>query len=549
MTGEGKSMTGQPTQISPARVTRVVEKLLATTREQAEQNWLRAVADRVVRERPDLSQELLHVLGLTSPSSALPEEEATGEVLLAGLSIGELGVCYEALVSAVDKGSRRASGQFFTPDDVARFMVERTTSFPAGVWLDPSCGVGNLSWHLVAAQDRPHDFIKDSLLLVDRDGTALRSAVALISAEFAASGDRAAVRGLSANAIHRDFLSAPPLPNYDYALLNPPYAQAPPLRGYETGRARDLFAFFLERVAKTARGFVAVTPASYLSAPKFGELRSVLNREASAGDVYVFDNVPDTLFRGYKFGSTNTSKTNFVRAAITVVPPEVGSPSAVASGWRVTPILRWQTGSRQDLFTHSPALLTGRRLGPDQEWVKLLPSLADVWDEVSSASQVLSDLLCSEETPFRLDVALTPRYYISASFTPLQRSSKATLFFASAADQQRAAVVLNSSWAYLWWRGLDGGVTLPKRVLHSLPLPNVPGPPSTLIEELQRSEQENRVTKRNAGKVNENVKHPTHLVQKLNRLVLPNVCEQSLQLVYSNNMFADPAALIAPCPN
>ena len=68
-----------------------------------------------------------------------------------------------------------------------------------------------------------------------------------------------------------------------------------------TGPARENFAYFMEKIAKNAEGFIAVTPASYVSAPKFGVLREIIEDHFRGGDVFVFDNVPDTLFRGYKF--------------------------------------------------------------------------------------------------------------------------------------------------------------------------------------------------------------------------------------------------------
>ncbi|QSB22008.1 N-6 DNA methylase [Curtobacterium sp. 24E2] len=106
------------------------------------------------------------------------------ENLLRSLSIGEVSACYEALLATLDSGSRKESGQFFTPDDAASFMAGYSREFPEGIWLDPCCGVGNLAWHLVAVQDDPSDFLKNRLVLSDRDDVALRSAVALLAAEF-----------------------------------------------------------------------------------------------------------------------------------------------------------------------------------------------------------------------------------------------------------------------------------------------------------------------------------------------------------------------------
>lgn len=514
-------MTAVPAQapFNAFAVTQVISQLGTADPSVARRNWLRAVATRTANQRPDLAPALVHVLGV----------EPGGPDVLAGLSIGEIGVCYEALLAHLDRGQRKGAGQYFTPDDAAGFMASHHSYFPPGRWLDPCCGVGNLSWHLTHAQADPGVFIRSDLILVDQDPTALTTAVAIIAADFAGPGDIRGVYALWQNATTRDFLSPDPLPTYDFAILNPPYAQAPIRPEFRSGNTKDLFAYFFERVATTARGFIAVTPASYLSIPKFAPLRTLLSQEQAGGDVYVFDNVPDTLFRGYKYGSENTSKTNFVRAAITVCSPNRNS-------WRITPILRWNADSRTRMFNECASLLGPRYLGPNSEWAKLPSYLWPVWEVLTRTQTTIADLTVGEPTPFSLTVATTPRYYISAAFRNLRRASKRVLYFRTDADRNWAAVVLNSSIPYLWWRALDGGVSLPLRVLMSLPLPPVLTEVSPLITVLRDSEANHVVTKRNAGRVNENVKHPPHVVHALNDALIPGF-NDDLEMVYSPNMF------------
>lgn len=515
----GESPAGElPARFSATMVNRVVRELSDTSEKRTKNRWLRAVAARVTAARPDLAEALLEVLGVD------PAEDDP----LRGLSIGEVGVCYEALLARIDRESRKASGQYFTPDDAARFMAEAARDFPSGVWMDPCTGVGNLAWHLAAVQDDPAGFVRERLILVDRDPDALRSAVALIAADFLAEGDADGVRRLREQAVRRDALTGK-LPEHDFVIVNPPYARDQLRRGFQTAAAQESFAYFTERIAKTSRGFVAVTPASYLAAPKFQILRDVIDSQMTGGDVYVFDNVPDTLFRGYKYGSANTSKTNFVRAAITVCRSDV-------ERWRITPIIRWRTASRARMFAGCRELLAPRRIGPAGEWVKLLPGLGEVWDGLLAAPQRLSDLLVREPTDYSLTVALTPRYFISAAYRPLQRGSKEVLYFATAQDRDRAAIVLNSSIPYLWWRALDGGVTLPRRVLRSVPIPALPPPDPRLIARLRGTEEASLVIKLNAGMVNENIKRPRELVDELDALVLAPR-RPDLTALYSEDMF------------
>lgn len=504
---------------SSREVTHVIQDLLTSTADQTRQNWLRSVCVRTTTQRPDLAVALREVLGV----------EPEGSDLLAGLSIGEISVCYEALLAELDSASRKSSGQFFTPDDAASFMARHHLDFPSGVWLDPCCGVGNLSWHLAALRHDPSLFVRHHLVLIDRDGVALRSAVALLSAAYLEAGDTDGVMALWNAAQVRDFLSDDPLPDYDYAILNPPYARTQPQSAFATASTKDTFAYFLERVAMTSKGFIAVTPASYVSTASFSPLRNVLDRQVAGGKVFVFDNMPDTLFRGYKFGSTNTAQKNSVRAAITVCSPELQS-------WSITPIIRWGSSSRYAMFAACSDLLSPRLVGNGGEWLKIFPEHHKVWAHFSALSDTVQSLTVPYETPYALTVALTPRYYISATFRDLSRSSKTRLYFTDEHARDRVAVALNSTLAYLWWRAFDGGVTLPLRVLLSTPVPESSDLTTSLARDIERSESSSVVVKLNAGKRNENVKHSKRLVDALNAEVFPHPVP-SFERLYSPDLF------------
>lgn len=509
--------------LSPAQVAGLVERLKQLG-PNPKQTWLGAVARRVLNARPDISPAIQKRLGVQ------PLEED----LLAGLGIETLSICYEALLATLDHSRRRRSGQYFTPDDAAQFMASQAEDFPEGTWLDPCSGVGNLSWHLVANQENPAKFLASSLTLIDKDPVALASALALIAAQFAGEDDVAGVDAFFDRGRAENFLTsanAPACePACDYAILNPPYARAEAPAGFETASARDLFAFFLEKVMRMTKGFIAVTPASYLSSPKYKTLRALLDKQCMGGKIFVFDNVPDTLFRGFKFGSKNTSTTNFVRAAVTVCEPG-------ASRWCLTPIIRWRAESRQRMFAGAETLLSPRQTGPRGEWAKVPGPLLPAWNRLREENETVGSLIVPHETPYRLDVATTPRYYISAAYRNLERGSKTTLRFKCAKDRDRAAAVLNSSIPYFWWRTLDGGVTFPMRVLLSVPVGEIPGEALVLAEQLNKNEDDHVVTKLNAGRVVENVKRPREMVAALDRLLLPEAPEE-LDLLYSPDLFA-----------
>ena len=190
------------------------------------------------------------------------------------------------------------------------------------------------------------------------------------------------------------------------------------------------------------------------------------------------------------------------------------------------------------MFGRCSELLLPRRVGPNGEWVKIAPQMLAAWEELGKVSNHLSDLVAKEDTEFRLEVPLTPRYYVSASYMELERSSKVILNFRTSRDRDLAALVLNSSIPYFWWRALDGGISLPRRVLFSVPIPDHAEPTADLVGRLRDSERENVVVKMNAGRANENVRHPRELVQALNEALMPSGSLRDLDLIYVPDMFS-----------
>ncbi len=504
--------------VSSGRVTAAIQAIHTPQKSSMQLRWLSAVARLVSDMRPDLADQLVEHLGV-QPVETSP---------LANLSMGEIGVVYEALVALSDHQSRREKGQYFTPDDVAVFMAGQAARFPVGDWLDPCCGVGNLSFHLAHAMDNPSEFIANHLSLIDMDAVAVRTASALLVANFAARNDLAALPSLVSRSQVRDYLSSAPLPPHSFTIVNPPYSRTTKRAQFDTGDAGELYAYFVERVVKSSKGFIAITPASHLGASKYESLRSLLEG-VSGGEVMVFDNVPDTCFRGYKYGSTNTSKTNFVRAAITVAAPG-------DKGWRVTPILRWSARSRGKMWANARTHLVPLRKGPAGEWAKLMPRTEAVWDWLSSSKLRLKDLVSRERTDYQLHVASTPRYYISATKRELDRGSKHVLYFNTRSEMDQAYVLLNSSLPYWWWRCLDGGITLQLRTLLSTPIPSTLTATKALVEMLQDSEESDVVTKLNAGRQNENVRRPRALVDLIDKALFSDL-DFDFEMVYSPDMF------------
>ncbi len=448
-----------------------------------------------------------------------------GKDLLDGLSIGEISVLYEYSVAKTNAKDRKNNGQFFTPDDVAIFMASRSSSFGQGVWLDPCAGVGNLTWHLVARQDNPEDFLVNKMLVADTDGLALLIARVLLTLGFQRDTPELFHR-IKNRFIEFDFLSVADdgkknllfndrslevIPDHDFVIMNPPYLAGSKDARFETSQSGDLYAYFMENAAKTSTGFISVTPQSFTNAGKFRPLRALLLRRFSSLTVYAFDNVPANIFRGIKFGSTNSNKANSTRAAITVA-------SNLSPSNKITGLMRWRSMERERLFKEIDNHLSEVEFGPDF-FPKVHAGQRDLYFAVKDLPR-LRDTVAIVKTDFSIYVPSSPRYFIPALKTPAQRASQREIHFESKEQMDRAYLLINSSLMYWWWRVRDGGMTLALRTLLSLPVPDF-ALDQSLVRELEDSESANKVYKKNGGAPQENVKHPIELVERVNELVLP----------------------------
>jgi len=447
--------------------------------------------------------------------------------LIANLSIGEIGILYEYSVALVDARSRKSNGQFFTPDDVALLMVEQTKVFPAGKWLDPCAGIGNLSWHLVNASADKEKFLIDNMVLSDRDALALIIARVLFTISFQKRIPRF-FEAIESSFVKFDFLSVAEredqlalgigglnqIPAHDYVIVNPPYLS---IKGedsrFETAKARDLYAYFLENIIKTSKGFVSITPQSFTNASKFRALRLLLLNNFPSLKIFAFDNIPGNIFSGIKFGSTNSNSANSIRACIMVAGSFTERKSHA-----ITSLLRWKSGEREVFFQSINRFLCKPVLS-DEYFPKVNSKFVRLYKKVSKM-QTLDSLLSQKVTNYVLYVPAAPRYFISALKAPVSRTSIKTLYFRNQVDLDKAYLLLNSSFMYWWWRVRDGGMTLALETIRSLPLIDFEVD-KKLIRKLAQSEVDNLVFKKNAGAVQENVKHDLALVAELNDLVCP----------------------------
>lgn len=456
--------------------------------------------------------------------------------LLKDLTVGEVGILYEYSLAFVNPESRKNSGQYFTPDDVAEWMAGHSKKFSSGVWLDPCCGVGNLSFPLVELQDNPEEFLTESLILADMDSLALLIARTLLTLRFHKTNDNL-FKDLASRMVETNFLTyADKLPDSiaalspDFVIVNPPYAAHQDER-FESSKARDLYAYFMELIIKSSKGYISVTPQSYTNGAKFIKLRELIIKHHNNVEIYNFDNVPDSVFRGIKFGSTNTNTANSVRASIIVA--QKTTPNV--KSFKITPLFRWRSSERERMWRE-----ISKHLSPFTPTKTIFPKhykgLTKLYNEILTERwEPLSSLLSTVPTEYVLTIPTTPRYYITATKRPLSRASYTLIYFKNKADMDKLYVYLNSSILYWWWRLNDGGMTLSKNTLLSLPVEKALKHNAKFVSKLEQSELDNLVIKINAGKPQENVKHSEQLINEINTLLFKKETAVKLLATHKNS--------------
>jgi N-6 DNA Methylase len=467
--------------------------------------------------------------------------------LLADYSIGEIGVLYEYSVAFINSSSRKVNGQFFTPDDVALLMVRQSKDFPDGKWLDPCAGIGNLSWHLVNSKDDKESFLINQMILSDKDELALLIARVLFTISFQSSHANL-YNDIESSFVKFDFLSTSEnldqlnfgenglsaIPPHDFVIVNPPYLSVKGEdRRFETAKSRDLYAYFLENIIKTSKGFISITPQSFTNSSKFSSLRRLLLQNYESLRIYAFDNIPGNIFIGVKFGSTNSNTANSIRACIMVA----GS-FLKPGGYRITSLMRWRTNERSVFFENIDSFLSSPILS-EKFFPKVNAVFIELYNEIRNL-RPMSSILCSKETRFALYVPSSPRYFISALLKPVERASLKTLYFKTSSDRDLAFLLLNSSYMYWWWRVRDGGMTLSLETIGSLPLLDFKVD-NALKKRLIKSESLNKVFKMNAGALQENVKHDQALISALNDLVAPKWSKLLLKTHENSELVQIPA--------
>lgn len=369
---------------------------------------------------------------------------------------------------------KRINGVFYTPPDISELMSKKTKNFDdgKGIWLDPCCGLGVLSINLASIQKDPIDFIKNRLIINDKDNYQLQIALNNFKEKF----------GVVPKSFNEDFLEFEF--DCDYIIMNPPYFK------YKEG---DIYGYFLDKASKISNGFISINPISFTNGSNFRKTReNILNFKSIS--LYHFDNIPGHIFEDAD-----------VRVSIIIA-------HNILNERKTTGQIRWKSKKRKEMLENLDNNL-GDGIFTPEIFYKTIPETKHLIHDDKLSNYIV------KKSNFPIYITNSPRYFITASTKKLDRSGQIEIFMKDEDSYNKSLIMLNSSYLYWWWRTCDSSLSLTKRTLLSLPWINFEYN-YEIIEKIKISELNNKVYKKNAGKLQENIKHPKELVMALNSLFI-----------------------------
>ena len=457
------------------------------------------------------------------------------------VQLDDIGKLYESGLAHLNKIQKRDAGKYYTPMDVsktmAHFFVE---NYNGGPIADVGCGCGNLITTVfdeiinVYSQTELKKIIDNrQIYLYDLDKLAIKICIARLEKKFGISLNE------KVNIINDDFLlkrntladdinviSNPPYHVIKKNLIDVKWDDLPAF--YEV---RNLYVAFFEKIIKKAKMAVIVSPQSFIAGKKFSLFRKKLQSNYN-GEIFSFDNVPGTLFDGKKEGIFNSNFSNAIRAAITVIRRNDDKKL----GFRLTHLIRFKSTQRESILNvNFLKSKLGKRYQDLFVPLKSFVELEEFAHNIIDRPHIkLSDLIENDKTmqddSLAIWVSNSARYFTVASSTELNRSGKYKIYAKNRKYFVLLYALFNSSYCYMWWRFLDGGILIPKWLIYEIPIPleliNLNGTEKILsdkVSEIIMQEGNFKHYKNNANKLQESIKFPNKVKEELNKVLFPKI--------------------------
>jgi predicted RNA methylase len=440
-------------------------------------------------------------------------------------NIDNYGELYEIGLEHENKIDKKEMGKYYTPKDIALVMSRWLEPLEGENICDVGCGVGNLilSYLEVIGKEKAYNLINNgNLYLYDMDDIALEICRYSIAMKYG----KELLKRIKVK--HCDFLSQKiRLPKESKVISNPPYYKITNFSDdWKITKviidSKELYSAFIEKIIKQSKSSVIITPYSFIGSGKFYSLRQIMNNYN--GFVVSFDNVPGNIFNGRKYGIFNSNKGNSVRAAITVVENKKD-----VKGFRFTPLVRFKTEERSrmlkndylySLLNDRYQIITSKR----RNYYKCHKDLLKVLDSWEALSEQKMGNIIDSKYGKEIYVPTTCRYFTVGSKKELIRDGKRIIHIPDDEKYNYVYCMLNSTFAYWYWRLYDGGINCPLTIINSIPIfydkltKFQKEEINKIAEEMQENENKYLVYKMNAGKSQENIKFPIEYRNRINKV-------------------------------
>lgn len=465
------------------------------------------------------------------------------------LSPINFGYLYETGLAEQDKNNKKKSGQYYTPSDVSKLMASWLFDLEGQNICDVGCGTGNLilSYLSLLKPSEVNQLLEDKCIyLYDFDKIAITIAQYSIALIYG-------IHHLNnINIVYGDFLcNDVRIPENSKIISNPPYAKFENVSSDWTKtkiqlQTKEFYASFMEKIIESKNQAVIITPYSFLGGSKFQELRNFLSDYS--GFIVAFDNVPGNIFNGRKHGIFNTNTANSVRAAITVVQNLDN-----IKGFRTTPLIRFKNEERNLLLDSK---LLKKQLSSKYQnansgigmFARCHTELEDCLEKWLTKSTIKAkEFVTFTEQKYTLYMPNTCRYYTTASKKKLNRGGYLTISVEDNDKYNYTYCLINSSFAYWWWRVYDGGITYPVGLFNTIPIfysllsDDDKKFFDQITNEMVSNEDKYTVTKLNAGNIQENIKFPKKYRDLINERLLKilscSVDASKFDLLHKNTFF------------
>ena len=159
---------------------------------------------------------------------------------------------------------------------------------------------------------------------------------------------------------------------------------------------------------------------------------------------------------------------------------------------------------------------------------KCFKELNDIYKAwLNKAENTLSDFITNKNNGNKIIcVPTTCRYFTVGSSFELKRDGKRIFYIKDDKYYDYVYTLLNSSFAYWWWRLIDGGINCSMSLIGSIPSiynllnENAKKELAKIAKDMQKHEREYLVYKKNAIKMQESIKFPKEYRDKINKVFL-----------------------------